>query len=98
MRCTAWTLVIQFRNSWLIQMGATMVRILALPLLVLSLTGWIPDKDFGAVPPVPWGPFVGLSFVVVGLLGLLYPRRPSREPHLGRGGLGATGTRPAERS
>jgi hypothetical protein len=74
-----------------------MARISALPLLVLSLTGWIPNKDIEAVPPLPWGTFVGLSFVVVGLLGLLYPRRPSRKPYLLRGGLGTIGRVPQVR-
>jgi len=80
------------------QRGATMARISALPFLVLSLTGWVPNTDFEAVPPLAWGTLVGLSFVVVGLLGLLYPERRSRKPYLVRGGLGTIGTRSERRS
>jgi len=53
-----------------------MARISALPLLVVSLTGWIPDNELELGPkgPWPWGALIGLSFIVVGLLGLLLPR------------------------
>jgi hypothetical protein len=56
-----------------------MARILALPLLVVGLTGWIPDKDFEVGPkgPWPWGAIVGLAFIGVALVGLLVTRAPS---------------------
>jgi len=79
-------------------MGASIARVSALPLLVLSLTGWIPDKELEVLPPLPWGTVLGVSFILVGLLGLLFPGRLSRKPYLVRGGLGAIGIRPAQRS
>ena len=69
-----------------------MARISALPLLVVSLTGWIPNKELELGPkgPWPWGALIGLSFIVVGLLGLLLPRgkqfrnrHPMRRSELG---------------
>src|ERR1700756_4129139 len=67
---------VRFRDSWLIRSSVTMARISALPLLVVSLTGWIPSKDLELGPkgPWPWGALIGLSFILVGLLGLLLPR------------------------
>jgi hypothetical protein len=52
-----------------------MARISALPLLVVSFTGWIPNKDLEVGPkgPWPWGAIVGLFFIGVGFLGLLRP-------------------------
>ena len=48
----------------------------ALPLLVVGLTGWIPNKDLevGSKGPWPWGAIIGVSFIGVGLVGLLLPR------------------------
>ena len=66
---------IRFRNSWFIRSSATMARISALPLLVVALTGWIPNKELEVGPKGPWplGAIIGLSFIVIGLLGLLLP-------------------------
>jgi len=69
-----------------------MARIAALPLLVVGLTGWIPNKELalGSKGPWPWSALIGLSFGVVGLLGLLLPcgkqfrnRHPLRSSELG---------------
>jgi hypothetical protein len=48
----------------------------ALPFLVVSLTGWIPDKDleFGPKGPWPWGAVIGLFLIVVALVGLILPQ------------------------
>jgi uncharacterized membrane protein HdeD (DUF308 family) len=56
-----------------------MARIWTLPLLVVSLTGWIPNKEleWGSKEPWPWGAIVGLFLIVIGLLGLLLPAEPS---------------------
>src|ERR1700758_5263211 len=67
---------VRFRDAWFIRSSATMARILAMPLLVVSLTGWIPSKELELGPrgPWPWGALIGLSFILAGLLGLLLPR------------------------
>jgi len=59
-----------------------MARILIFPLLVLSLTGWIPNKELELGPkgPWPWGALIGLFIIVVGLLGLILPGAPSSKP------------------
>jgi len=61
---------------------ATLARIAALPLLVVCLTGWIPNKELELGPkgPWPWGALVGLFFIVVGFLGLLCPWEPFPKP------------------
>jgi hypothetical protein len=58
------------------QSGATTARILAVPLLVFSLTGWIPNKELDLEPkgPWPWGAIVGVSLIVVAIVGMLFPR------------------------
>lgn len=70
---------IRFRSSWFIRSGPKIVRISALPFLVVSLTGWIPNKDleFGPKGPWPWGALLGLLLIVVGLVGLFLPQETS---------------------
>jgi len=53
-----------------------------LPLLVVVFTGWIPNEqlELGSKNPWPWGPVMGICLIVVGLLGLLFPREPLSEP------------------
>lgn len=64
----------RFRDSWLIRSGATLARISALPLLVVTLSGWFPAKDLEPGPTQLWpvlGAVVGLFFIVLGFVGLL---------------------------
>lgn len=70
-----WVPSIGFRDSWFIRSGANIARIAVLPLLLIGLTGWIPNKDFELDPtgPWPWGALVGLFCIVVGFFGLLRP-------------------------
>jgi hypothetical protein len=63
-----------------------MARISALPLLVVGLTGWIPNKDLELGPKGtwPWGAIVGIFFIVVAFLGLLRPQQTFSKPPLRR--------------
>ena len=52
-----------------------------MPLVVLSLTGWIPNKDLELGPEGPWswGVYIGFFYFIVGLVLLLRPSQ-SRDP------------------
>jgi hypothetical protein len=79
---------IRFRDSWFKRARASIARISALPLLVMVLTGWIPNKDLelGPKDPWPWGAIVGIFFIVVAFLGLLRPQQTFSQPPLLRSG------------
>ena len=63
------------------QSGARIARISAVPLFVLTLTGWIPNKDLELGPEGPWswGVYIGLFYFIVGIALLLRPSQ-SRDP------------------
>jgi len=67
----------RLRNSRFTRSWATVARISALPLVVLTLTGWIPNKDLELGPkgPWPWEVYIGLFYFIVGLVLLLRPPR-----------------------
>jgi hypothetical protein len=58
-----------------------MARILAVPLLVVSLSGWIPSNNLDLEPkgPWPWGAILGLTLIGVGLVGIFLPRKNTSE-------------------
>ena len=60
--------------------GATVIRITAAPLLLLSVTGWIPDKYLVEIPsktPDAWPVSIGLLYFVVGVVLLCFPSKKS---------------------
>src|SRR5215467_7540465 len=72
--------VTSFRQYWS-RSGGTIARTSALPLFLMGATGWIPNAQLDFLPkgPWPWGAIVGLSLIVVGVVGVsLAPARPSQ--------------------
>jgi hypothetical protein len=60
----------------LLHRGATVVRILALPLLLIGFTGWIPNEGlkFEAKGPWPWGAIISLILIIGSLVGIFCRR------------------------
>ena len=52
-----------------------LARILALPAIVIGVTGWIPNRvlDIGPKGPWPWGALLAVSLILTSLLGLARP-------------------------
>jgi hypothetical protein len=66
---------IQLKQNCMARIRTSSARILALPTLVIGVTGWIPNKvlDIGPKGPWPWGALLGISLILTSLLGLVRP-------------------------
>lgn len=65
----------QLQQNCFAQTRATLARILVLPVVLIGITGWIPNKvlDIGPKGPWPWGALLGVSLILTSLLGLFRP-------------------------
>jgi len=66
---------VELKQNCFARVRASWARILALPTLVIGVTGWIPNKvlDIGPKGPWPWGALLGVSLILTSLLGLFRP-------------------------
>ena len=66
---------IELNRNCFARIRARLARILALPAVVIGVTGWIPNKvlDIGPKGPWPWGALLGVSLILTSLLGLIGP-------------------------
>jgi hypothetical protein len=57
------------------RIGTRLARILALPAVVIGVTGWIPNNvlDIAPTKPWPWGALLGVSLILTSLFGLVRP-------------------------
>jgi hypothetical protein len=66
---------IEFKQSGFAWNRARLARIFALPIVVVGITGWIPNSvlDIGPKGPWPWGALLAVSLILTSLLGLVRP-------------------------
>jgi hypothetical protein len=71
---------IRLRGYWP-RKGATIARISALPVFLISTTGWIPSRDLDLPPkgPWPWGAIAGAFLIATGIFGIFLPDTSSTE-------------------